>query len=320
MMEKNHPFKIKLQSENIDFVEVSIDLIPQYLDLSNNQNISKCHEIEPIRYCYEDKLNWVNRKLSSHAETFSMIERKTGKFIGNVEFYWNGSLNCRNFGISLLEEYQNQHYGTEAIEAMIRYGFQQLHLEEIHLVVFSNNKRAIHCYKKLGFVEYKVWQNVGIQNNEKIDDIYMKLVNPEITLKDKSSNQCKPNRDLGIKYRNTCYDVNKGEYVMKFTENFSEETQSKSKFLEQIDAHEEKERLINELIEQMKPYLAREEDRHRKDGMSDEEIQRVIKKTEQEILSTYTKSLEELQKMVGILQLYNSTYSNQEKSDEKRSR
>lgn len=320
MMEKNHPFKIKLQSENIDFVEVSIDLIPQYLDLSNNLNISKCHEIEPIRYCYEDKLNWVNRKLSTQAETFSMIERKTGKFMGNVEFNLQGSLKCRNLGISLLEEYQNQHYGTEAIETMIHYGFQQLHLEEIHLVVFSNNKRAIHCYEKLGFVEYKVWQNVGIQNNEKIDDIYMKLVNPEITLKDKSSNQCKPNRDLGIKYRNTCYDVNKGEYVMKFTENFSEETQSKSKFLEQIDMHEEKERLINELIEQMKPYLAREEDRHRKDGMSDEEIQRVIKKTEQEILSTYTKSEEELQKMVGILQLYNSTYSAKEESDEKRSR
>ena len=48
-------FNILLQSNRIDYVEVSIDLIPKYLELSNNPNISKVSCIEPKIYTYEDK-------------------------------------------------------------------------------------------------------------------------------------------------------------------------------------------------------------------------------------------------------------------------
>ena len=54
-------------------------------------------------------------------------------------------------------------------------GFEELNLNEIRLVVFSHNERAIRCYKKLGFTEYKRESDVARRKNQVIDDIYMVL-------------------------------------------------------------------------------------------------------------------------------------------------
>ncbi len=84
----------------------------------------------------------------------------------------------RNFaeiGICITPKCQHKHYATEAIKTMIDYGFNNLRLDEITLSVFSNNKHAIDCYKKLGFKEYKVDKNAYKIDNEDIDDVYMKI-------------------------------------------------------------------------------------------------------------------------------------------------
>ena len=78
-------------------------------------------------------------------------------------------------GICITPKFQDKHYGSEAISRMIKYGFEELDLDEIILVVFSNNLRAVHCYKKAGFVEYKKVLNVTNIDGEDVDDIYMSL-------------------------------------------------------------------------------------------------------------------------------------------------
>jgi RimJ/RimL family protein N-acetyltransferase len=54
-------------------------------------------------------------------------------------------------------------------------GFENLNLEEIRLVVYSHNARAIRVYQRLGFKEYE--RNIGVarRGNQGIDDIYMRL-------------------------------------------------------------------------------------------------------------------------------------------------
>jgi len=58
---------------------------------------------------------------------------------------------------------------------MIPQFFEDLDLEEICLVVFSHNERAIRCYNRLGFREYKRETDIARRNNQAIDDIYMRL-------------------------------------------------------------------------------------------------------------------------------------------------
>lgn len=171
-MEKQ--YNVQLQSENIDYIKLSVDLIDDYLVMVNDEDIQKQISKNKRVYTYDDELAWVKEKIEKQDIIFSMLERSTGNFIGNVEFMKvnNGSA---EFGICITPTYQNNHYGTEAIKAMIDYGFNKLNLNEIYLIVFSNNKRAIHCYKKLGFVEYKVEKNVTTIDEEVVDDIYMRL-------------------------------------------------------------------------------------------------------------------------------------------------
>ena len=104
----------------------------------------------------------------------SMFNKNSGKFIGNIEFD-NITLSNAEIKIIISEEFQNKHYGLEALKRLIEYGFNELNLEEIFLTVYSNNYRALHLYKKIGFIPYKIEEKVAIINGESVDTIYMKL-------------------------------------------------------------------------------------------------------------------------------------------------
>lgn len=166
--------KVVFESENIYFIELSYDLIEDYLEMVNNPNINKLISLKNKTYTYEDEMEWVKMKLNSDEVIFSMLDKKTGKFIGNISFMKIEN-NTAELGISITENFQNQHYGTEALERMIKYGFEVLNLNEIKLGVFSTNLRAIHCYKKLGFTEYDVEENIGNIDGEAVDGLLMKL-------------------------------------------------------------------------------------------------------------------------------------------------
>ena len=165
---------IIFESENIYYVRVSETLIEDYLKMVNDISVAKLISKNIRTYKYEDELDWINSKLEENAILFSMLEKDSGNFIGNIEM-----MNCNGhsaeLGISITSEMQNKHYGLEGVKTLIDYGFNKLHLNEIDLIVFSSNKRAIKCYKNAGFNEYKVVKDVAIIDGESVDDIYMKI-------------------------------------------------------------------------------------------------------------------------------------------------
>ena len=49
---------------------------------------------------------------------------------------------------------QNKGYGKEALLRSVEYGFNEVGLERIYLIVYADNARAIHVYEECGFTEY----------------------------------------------------------------------------------------------------------------------------------------------------------------------
>ena len=147
--------EIILESDNnIYYVNVSYDLIDEYLKMFNNPNIKKFITADPNPYTYENRFMCVKESLETDTLIIlSMFDKESGKFIGNIDFD-NITLSDAKIGIIINEEFQNRHYGLEALNRFIDYGFNDLKLEEIYLGVYSNNYRAIHLYEKLGFVPY----------------------------------------------------------------------------------------------------------------------------------------------------------------------
>jgi RimJ/RimL family protein N-acetyltransferase len=101
---------------------------------------------------------------------FSIVEQETDKLIGSCSLrkvdylHRNAELQIRIGDI----QHQGKGLGTEAVELLLCHAFDDLNLHRVYLQVFVNNTRAIHAYKKAGFVgEGCLRQAVYIQGKYK---------------------------------------------------------------------------------------------------------------------------------------------------------
>lgn len=142
------------ESENIRFIEVTEELVKDYLAMVNDiEHVARFigDRREPI--AEEQEIKWVHKKLEEQAPLFSMIEKKSGAFIGNIELMdVNGAVG--ELGIAITAKMQEKGYGKESITAIVDYGMNRLGLKRIFLKVYPDNARAIHVYRTCGFREY----------------------------------------------------------------------------------------------------------------------------------------------------------------------
>ena len=142
------------ESDNISFVEVSECLVNDYLTMVNDyENVNRFIGGKHKSYTAEQERKWVQEKLEEKAFVFSMLEKKSGEFIGNIELMdVNNSVG--ELGIAITASKQNAGYGTEAVSSITEYGFRQLGLKRVFLRTNPQNSRAIHVYQKCGFKEF----------------------------------------------------------------------------------------------------------------------------------------------------------------------
>jgi RimJ/RimL family protein N-acetyltransferase len=139
------------ESERINYVKVSNELIDEYLKMVNDKDIQRFISTNPYTFSYEEELTWIRLKLEDNANIFSMIEKDTNKFIGNIEIM-SIKDGIGELGISITKDMQDKHFGTESIKRILDYAYNELKLNGMELNVHGDNKRAIKCYENVGFV------------------------------------------------------------------------------------------------------------------------------------------------------------------------
>ncbi len=72
-------------------------------------------------------------------------------FIALMEFAWHHGEAWVGIGIGERDAW-SKGYGTDAMQVILRYAFQELDLNRVTLGTFSYNTRAIRSYEKAGFV------------------------------------------------------------------------------------------------------------------------------------------------------------------------
>ena len=75
------------------------------------------------------------------------------RLIGFVALHsveWNNGAALLAVGIGE-PEYRGKGYGTDALQLILRFAFQELNLFRVGLDVIATNTRAIHAYEKIGF-------------------------------------------------------------------------------------------------------------------------------------------------------------------------
>lgn len=162
----NQGYEIVFESENIYYVKLDERLVNDYLIMVNDPNVANKISHKTRTYTYEQELNWVKSKLEENALCFSMLEKTTGEYIGNIEIMVIKD-NIGELGISITVSKQDKHYGTESIKALLKYAYGKLNLYGIELDVYATNSKAIHCYEKVGFIKD------GIGKTE--EDVHMRI-------------------------------------------------------------------------------------------------------------------------------------------------
>jgi RimJ/RimL family protein N-acetyltransferase len=101
---------------------------------------------------------WMRDSISaplSYAAVNFAIDTKEGTHIGNTGFHETSPEDqSARLGIVIGEKaYWSRGYGTDALLTLMRFGFDQMNLHRIDLLVDEDNGRARACYRTCGMVE-----------------------------------------------------------------------------------------------------------------------------------------------------------------------
>lgn len=123
---------------------------------------------------------WELRK-ERKAFTFAIETLEEEQLIGGAGLFdidWTSRSSMA--GISIYRpDYWGKGYGTESMNLILSFAFQNLNLHRVELDTFDFNKRAQKCYLKVGFKEIGRRREAKYIDGEYHDDILMDILKDE---------------------------------------------------------------------------------------------------------------------------------------------
>lgn len=86
---------------------------------------------------------------------------------------------CATLGIALGREHVGRGYGTDAVRVIVNYGFREMGLHRIQLVVAPFNPAGIRAYEKAGFVVEGRRREVVQHDGRWYDEVLMAILDHE---------------------------------------------------------------------------------------------------------------------------------------------
>jgi ribosomal-protein-alanine N-acetyltransferase len=151
-----HPFPL-LETDRLLLRRIDPSDADVILALRGNPELMK-YIPRPLAKTKEDALafiemidtNWE----TNTAITWSITLKEDSTTIGNIGYYRIQPENHRaEIGYMALAEYHGKGYVTEAIQALLRYGFEQMQLHSVEAVIDPNNIASERVLQKNGFVK-----------------------------------------------------------------------------------------------------------------------------------------------------------------------
>lgn len=141
-----------LETDNLILRELTLHDLPDlYSILSDRETM----QFYPRPYTREEVRGWIERSLHSYRENnfglWAIELKQSGVFIGQCGITLQNINGDRvpEIGYHIDKRYWNMGYGTEAVKGCLRYGFEQLDLQEIYIHTYIKNLPSIRIAQKL---------------------------------------------------------------------------------------------------------------------------------------------------------------------------
>jgi RimJ/RimL family protein N-acetyltransferase len=125
---------------------------------------------------------WWERSRSQGIALFA-IETLPGEFIGACEL---GPIDHRVrsavLGIWIAKPFWRQGFGTDAVRTLARFGFHEMNLQRIRLLVQESNTRGKAAYERVGFKEEGRLRRAAFIGGRDVDLIQMGLLADDLLI------------------------------------------------------------------------------------------------------------------------------------------
>ncbi|MFM6980164.1 MAG: SprT-like domain-containing protein [Micrococcales bacterium] len=149
------PPAVSIDSERISLRQLGLTWLDEVEEFVNNPELSALTGTKK-RFSREVLTDWLaSRPSQSNRCDWAILDRESGDFLGEVVLNeLDEAKNSMNLRISLASlSLTGQGIGSEAIELVLTYAFDQLQLSKVTLEVLTTNPRAHAAYSKVGFVD-----------------------------------------------------------------------------------------------------------------------------------------------------------------------
>jgi hypothetical protein len=165
--------KVVLRMPKWEDLDDLLELINSLVD--ERANITRTERVQR-----EEEIDWLSKVLSrlEKGETFHMVAEVNGKVMGTSEINKRMSGYERHvgmLGIAIRSGSRDIGIGTEMMKTLIKQA-QAMGLKVLTLSAFATNKRAIHVYGKVGFLETGRIPKKFFKENKYIDKMIMTKV------------------------------------------------------------------------------------------------------------------------------------------------
>jgi RimJ/RimL family protein N-acetyltransferase len=152
-----------------DLFEMINSLVLEKADIAMSEKISR-----------EEEIDWLAKALSSleKDEVFYLVAEVDGKVVANSEIgKGRGSYerHVGGIGIAIKEGFREVGIGTEMMKTLIRQA-RVMDLKVLRLSVFESNKRALHIYEKVGFVQTGRIPKKFFKEGNYVDEVIMAML------------------------------------------------------------------------------------------------------------------------------------------------
>lgn len=126
---------------------------PRFVKWTNDREVMRLARGTVKKNTLKEEKKWIRGVAKYKEAKHFAIDTLDDIHIGSIGFKLLDLIN-KNGEIGIIigdKRFWNKGYGTDAMRALMEYGFRKLKLHRLDLAVFAYNKRAIAVYKKLGF-------------------------------------------------------------------------------------------------------------------------------------------------------------------------
>lgn len=153
--------------------------LPNYVEWLNDPAVLEYFGRNvPLSLAQEEQ--WYEQMLGDSSVQNFAVEFE-GRHVGGAGF---SKIDGRNASAEVglfigLSELWDQGLGGDVLQALVRFGFEQMNLHRIYLRVFTGNKRAVHLYEQVGFRHEGRWRDAEYRDGRYHDMLWMSILRDE---------------------------------------------------------------------------------------------------------------------------------------------